>query len=124
MGVELEKNVRARVSKALLRRLDGHTSFLHLRGLPVTEKTPGDVRKIEFLRDRLNAPGEKVLMPDRSLASMLDRDPHATGHCRSEINGVPRFLSQRVIPANGIFVAARSTYDSLLVALRGVNMKK
>jgi NAD(P)-dependent dehydrogenase (short-subunit alcohol dehydrogenase family) len=55
MGVELEKNVGARVSKALLRRLDWHMSFHHRRRSPVAEKTPGDMRKAEFLRDRLNA---------------------------------------------------------------------
>jgi hypothetical protein len=49
MGVVLEKNVGAGVTKALLRRLDRHMVFHHLCRPPMTEKSP-DVRPCGNIR--------------------------------------------------------------------------
>jgi hypothetical protein len=75
MSVELEKNVGARVSKALLRRLDWHASFHHPRRPPVAEKTPSKMWKTELPRNRLNAPGEKIFVPDRSGLASVRKHP-------------------------------------------------
>jgi hypothetical protein len=99
MGIELEKNVGARVSKALLRCLDRHTTFHHLRGSPVAEKTPGDVREAEFLRDRLNAPGEKILMPDRTGFALVRKHPVIVLRIRSRLQSQQPFDSSALCSA-------------------------
>ncbi len=55
MNAELEKNVGARVSKALLRRLDWNMSFRYPRCSPVPQKTPRDLRKPKLLHYRMKS---------------------------------------------------------------------
>jgi hypothetical protein len=74
MRVELEKNIGSRVPQAFLRCLEGHTCLHHLCLSPVSEKTPRDVRKAKLVRHRLNAPGQKIFVPDRTgLATVWKR---------------------------------------------------
>ncbi len=75
MRVELEKNVGSRVSQAFLHCLEGHTCLHHLCRSPVPEKTPRDVWKAKLVRHRLNAPGQKIFVPDRTSLATVGKHP-------------------------------------------------
>ena len=74
MGVELEKNVGARVPKALLRCLDGHPSFRHLCRSPVPQKTPRDVRTANEISAFKSQPNNIKTQP--VVATVLRQLPH------------------------------------------------
>jgi hypothetical protein len=57
----------------------------------MAEKTPGDVRKAEFLRDRLNAPGEKIFVPDRSGPAVVRKHPVVVLRLRPSLQGQQPF---------------------------------
>ena len=65
MRVAPEKNIGTRVPQVLLRCLERYPRFHHLCRPQLPQETPGDVRKAKLLRSRLNAPAEKILVPDR-----------------------------------------------------------
>ena len=52
----------------------GHVSH-HPRCSPVTQKTTRDMRKAGLLRYRLNAPGKKIFVPDRSGLAFFRKHP-------------------------------------------------
>ena len=60
------KSGGSRVVKALPHSLDIHLRRNHLGGPPMPQETPGDMRQAKPVRDRLDMPGEEMLMPDRT----------------------------------------------------------
>ena len=66
MRVEVQRRRDTRVPQPLLNDLGIHSTADQMRRSPVSEKTPGDVRQPQPVRDRLNVPGEDMLVPDRT----------------------------------------------------------
>jgi hypothetical protein len=70
MRVELEKNIGSLVPQ------EGHTCLHHMYRSPVPEQTPrGDVRKAKLVGHRLNAPGQKIFVPDRTGLATVGKHP-------------------------------------------------
>lgn len=59
MSIELEKDVRTRVTQTFLRCPEGDVGLHHLCRSPVPQETPHDVREPQPLCRRLDALGQK-----------------------------------------------------------------